>query len=247
MTGVRDPAGSSFYDDDEAIGAYLRHRHDKVRSPNLVMEDPAMLHELGELAGLDIVDLGCGDGTFARACIEAGCASYTGVDASAGMIERARGMAPEASFWHTSMENVALGRAVFDVVVSRMALHYVEDVAETFAAARRGLRRNGRLVFSVVHPTLTAALTVGDGPRTSVVVDNYFEPGRRSRPWFGSEVTWQHRTVEDYVSAVLAAGFELTALRECEPLEALFDGDVEEFERRRRAPVFLLISARVAG
>lgn len=240
-------AGSSFYDDAEALDAYLTHRHAEVRSPNLVMEDPAFRNELGDLTGLDVVDLGCGDGTFAAQCVRAGCASYTGVDASQGMIERARIAAPTASFQQSTMERVALGQSVYDLVVARMALHYVVDLDEVFVEAKSGLRPGGRIIFSVVHPILTAALEVDDGPRTSVTVDNYFELGDRHRSWFGSQVVWQHRTVEQYVSALLAAGFELTGLRECPPVEALFDGDDAEFERRRRAPVFLLVSARAPG
>lgn len=238
---------TSFYDNDEALEAYLAHRHADVISPNLVMENPAFLQALGDVQGLDIVDLGCGDGTFAAECADAGCRSYTGLDASAGMIERARASAPRASFQQSTMEDAALGRSIYDVVVSRMALHYVSNIGEVFAEAKRGLRRNGRIVFSVVHPTITAALDVADGPRTSVVVDNYFEPGVRVRSWFGSEVVWQHRTIEHYVTALLESGFEITDLRECAPVEELFKGDEAELTRRRRAPVFLLISARTSS
>ncbi len=240
---MTDAAG--FYNDAEALEAYLTHRHAEVRSPNLVMEDPAFRNELGDASGLDIVDLGCGDGTFAAQCIHDGCASFTGIDASAGMIDRARVAAPTAVFHQSAMEDLALAVSAFDVVVARMALHYVSDIAPVLAEARRGLRPGGRLIFSVVHPVLTAALEVADGPRTSVSVDNYFGAGERVRSWFGSSVVWQHRTIEHYVAAVLDAGFELSALRECPPVEELFDGDTAELERRRRAPVFLLISARM--
>lgn len=238
---------TSFYDDEQALDAYLAHRHADVSSPNLVMEDPAFRAELGDVAGLDVLDLGCGDGSFGAQCVAASCGSFTGVDSSQGMIDRAKASLPEAAFSVASMEALEIKNDAYDVITSRMALHYVADLAPLLAQIRRGLRPNGRLVFSVVHPVLTAALEAATGQRTSVSVDNYFEPGDRERSWFGSSVTWQHRTIESYITALLDAGFELSALRECEPVEELFGGDLVELERRRRAPVFLLLSARVAG
>lgn len=237
---------SEFYNDADSLAAYLAHRHSEVTSPNLVMENPAFRDELGSVNGLDIVDLGCGDGTFAAECVEAGCGSYFGVDASPGMIERAELAAPTASFECAGMDAVDLAPRAYDLVVARMALHYLADLDPVLSSVHRSLRPGGRLIFSVVHPVLTAALATSEGQRTSVTVDDYFAPGDRRRPWFGSEVTWHHRTIEEYVSAVLDAGFELTALRECPPIEALFEGDRAEFERRRRVPVFLLVSGRAS-
>lgn len=239
--------GAGFYDDPLAVDAYLTHRHQQVASPNLVMENPAFLDELGDVEGLAILELGCGDGTFAAECVAAGCASFQGVDGSAEMIERARSAAPSAAFDLGRMEDLRTADATYDLVVARMALHYVVDLPSLLIEMRRALRPGGRLIFSVVHPVVTAAESVADGPRTSVTVDDYFKAGDRTRSWFGSEVVWQHRTIESYVAAVLAAGFELTSLRECEPAEALFDGDVAEYERRRRAPLFLLIAAVAAS
>lgn len=239
-------SGFNFYDDAEALAAYLAHRHADVSSPNLVMEDPAFRREFGDVSGLDIIDLGCGDGTFAVQCIEAGCNSYTGIDGSAGMIDRARVVAPTATFRQSVMESTTLDDRSCDVVVARMALHYVTDLAAVLIKVKRALRPGGRIIFSVVHPIITAALTVADGPRTSVSVDNYFEAGDRERSWFGSSVVWQHRTVEHYATTVLDAGFGITALRECPPVEELFDGDIAEYERRRRVPVFLLMAGRVS-
>ncbi|WP_309108260.1 ATP-binding protein [Arthrobacter sp.] len=64
------------------------------------------------------------------------------------------------------------------------------------------------------------------------------------RLWMGDTVTWFHRTIEQYVGAINGAGFNLTALRECEPEPGRFGGDEAELVRRRRVPLFLLLSAR---
>ncbi len=237
--------GGSFYDDQSAFDAYLNHRHAAVSSPNLVMEDPAFTQAVGPLAGRRILDLGCGDGTFAAVAADAGVASYLGIDGSQRMIERARHAvsSERVRFEQADMEDYRSADESFDLVTSRLALHYLADLSPVLTNARRALVDGGQFVATVVHPVVTAAATVPDGPRQAVEVDDYFEPGPRTRSWFNSEVTWFHRTVEHYIDAVLSADFSIEAVRECAPVEALFDGDTSEFERRRRAPLFLLLAA----
>lgn len=245
MTTPEGIRGNGFYEDPELLDAYLSHRRAAVTSPSLVMEDPAFRSEAGDLAGLHILDLGCGDGTFAKACVAAGCQRYVGVDGSQGMVSRARDNAPftNVEFRLAELEYYEPEVDSFDLVVSRMALHYVRDLKPVFARVRRSIRGIGRLIFSVAHPVITSGNEAAEGPRQSQVVDNYFSPGDRRREWFGQPVLWQHRTVEQYVDLTLYAGFRLDRLRECEPVRALFGDDANEYARRLRVPVFLLISA----
>jgi hypothetical protein len=98
-------------------------------------------------------------------------------------------------------------------------------------------------VFTVVHPVITShdARPSSQELRTDWLVDNYFVSGPRKQHWLNGEVVWHHRTIEDYVSGLSRAGFELTSLRECPPQRDLF-ADAAEFERRKRIPLFLLLS-----
>lgn len=246
MTDSETERGGAFYDDEQQLDRYLAHRHAAVTSPNLVMEEPAFMLEAGDLSGLRVLDLGCGDGTFSQRSLELGCESYLGIDGSSAMIERCAAWPrhPRVSFRHGDIEDVSLPPASVDLVVSRLALHYVRDLGPVIERARESLIAGGRLIFSVVHPVVTASVTEPVGQRAAVVVDDYFRSGDRRRAWFGKPVHWQHRPIETYVDAVIGAGFGLTAVRECAPVEHLFAGDDAEFDRRRRVPLFLLISAR---
>ena len=143
-----------------------------------------------------------------------------------------------------AIEDLDVDAGSVDLVLSRLALHYVDDVATVFARARRWLAPGGRLVVTVVHPVMTSHIARPDRetPRTSWVVDDYFDPGPRPQQWLGSEVTFFHRSVEDYVDALTGNGFRLTALRECAPVREAFD-DEAEYARRRRIPRFLLLAA----
>lgn len=245
------PAGGSFsfYDDEHRLDQYLKHRHQAVSSPNLVMEDPAFRDTTGDVTGQRILDLGCGDGAFGIQCIDEGCDSFLGIDASAGMIERARKRRSHDSlrFEVADAASYQPATAAYDLVTSRLALHYLADLGPPLDAARSALDLGGRLVVSVLHPVLTSGPTTPAGQRQDLVVDNYFSPGPRQREWFGANVTWHHRTIESYLEELRLAGFVLTDLRECAPVEERFLGDRAEYDRRLRVPLFLVLAAHVAS
>jgi hypothetical protein len=56
-SGARAPGGA-FYDSPGVFDRYSAHRGEPILSPNLVMEDPAVLDHLGDVAGLRVLDLG---------------------------------------------------------------------------------------------------------------------------------------------------------------------------------------------
>lgn len=241
----------SVYDDPQALAAYQRHRHSGVSSPNTTMEEPALWRELGSVDGLRVADLGCGDASIAPALLAAGAVGYYGIDSAGAMVAAAQAtLAGSAGrVEQTAIEDFHPEPDSFDLIVSRLALHYVADVDRVLRACRAGLAPGGRLVVTVVHPVITClrdGAEIPSGRRTSWLVDNYFEAGPRQRPWLGRTVTWHHRSIEDYVSALLRAGFTLTNLRECPPERSLFGDDEAEYTRRTRTPLFLLLSARIS-
>ncbi len=238
--------GGAFYDDARVHARYTAGREDSRFSPNVVMEQPAVLTELGDPAGLRVLDLGCGDAGFGRWLLAAGARSYLGIDGSRRMVELAtRTLAGTAGrVQRGDLEDLMTDRGSVDLVTARLVLHYVADLDPVLAAIVDALAPGGRLIISVVHPVITSHDNRVAGPRTHWTVDDYFLCGARRRVWMGSEVTWQHRTVETYVDAILRAGLTVTALRECAPDPARFDGDTAELARRRRVPLFLLLSAR---
>lgn len=237
--------GSRFYEDRAVRTRYLAHRHSGASSPNEVMEEPAFLHALGPLDGMCVVDLGCGDGATAASVVGLGAQEYLGIDGSIGMIEAARERTAMSGvrFIRQDIEDLDLGHATFDVVISRMALHHVERLDPVMASIRDGLRPGGRLIITVPHPVITCHDAGGAQPRTNWTVDDYFDRGPRRRLWFESTVVWHHRTVEDYVRLTVEHGFGLEVLSECEPDAGLLAGRPDELVRRRRVPLILLIAA----
>ncbi len=215
------------------------------------MEHPALAEELGPVSGLRVLDLGCGEAEIGRELLSAGAARYRGIDGSTRMIEAARrvlaGTTGEAVL--CDIEDLAEPAESFDLVLSRMALHYVADLGPVLRAARACLAPGGRVVLTVVHPVITSsdARASSTEPRQNWVVDDYFNTGPRDQRWLGARTLWHHRTIEDYVFELRDAGFALVNLRECAPHRERFDDDAE-FERRRRIPLVLLLAgARAAA
>ena len=236
--------GGSVYDDPKVFDRYRRKRDASAFDPNHVMEEPAVLAELGDPSGRRVVDLGCGDGAFGAMLLAAGAVDYLGIDGSHTMVEQARRRlagTPNGRIELGDLEDFIAPAGSADLVTCRLALHYVEDVHPVLNAVAHWLTPGGRFVMTVVHPVITSWDNRPEGPRTSWTVDHYFDPGPRTRPWFGSQTRWYHRTVEHYVQAFLCAGLTLTALRECEPVSARCADEPGELARRRRVPLYLLL------
>jgi SAM-dependent methyltransferase len=242
-----DAAGGAFYDAGDSFDRYREAAAPGPESANHVMEEPAVTEALGDPRGLRVVELGCGDGAFGRRLLDAGCASYLGIDGSDRMVAAARvalaGTAGEIR--QEPIEGMTLTPAAFDLVVSRMALHYVADLDAALAACHACLAPAGRILLTVTHPVITShdARPDTEQRRGNWVVDDYFTPGPREQRWLGGRVLWHHRTVEDHVASLIRAGFELTRLSECPPRPERFGDDAAELARRRRIPLFLLLAA----
>ena len=154
-----------------------------------------------------------------RELLNAGAGSYRGIDGSSRMVQAARRTLSETigEAVLCDIEDLAEPPESFELVLSRMALHYIADLGGTLRACHACLVPGGRLVFTVVHPVITShdARQSSTEPRQNWIVDDYFIPGPREQQWLGSRTVWHHRTIEDYVTEMRSAGFALINLREC--------------------------------
>lgn len=238
--------GPRFYDDDRVFARYMRHRLGD-ETPNDTLEKPDLLDLVGSAVGLRVLDLGCGDAEIGTELLAAGSRSYLGVEPSQNMVAAARetlagtGGQVEAA----TIEAWAYPPEAFDLVISRLALHYVDDVAATFRQVFRTLAPGGRFVFSAEHPVMTSCDRgrPPDTKRQDWIVDDYHVSGRRVTHWMGQDVVKYHHTVGEYVDALLGAGFVVEGLREGRPRRERFLHE-ETYRRRLRIPLFLLMAAR---
>jgi SAM-dependent methyltransferase len=144
-----------------------------------------------------------------------------------------------------TIEDWSLPTAAYDLIVSRLALHYVEEYDALCRRVFAALAHRGRFVFSVEHPVLTSSVGAAQpaGPRQAWIVDDYFNTGKRVKGWLGGQVVIYHRTIEDYFGGLQRAGFVVEHLRESCPRRELFT-DAETYARRMRVPLLLFFAAR---
>jgi SAM-dependent methyltransferase len=218
------------------------------------MEHADLLALLPDVGGRHVLDLGCGAGQLARHLAERGAAEVVGVDISEQMLDVARRewAHPRVTYRHQAIERLALPPGRLDLVVSSLALHYVEDYAGLIRRVAGWLKPGGILVYSIEHPIFTARLP-GDGwilddagRRTRWAIDRYAAEGAREETWFVSGVRKVHRTMATLLNGLVDAGLTVERVVEPLPSEAwLREHPLAADERRR--PVFLLIRARNAA
>lgn len=248
---VKQVTPQNIYDDTTFFEGYKALR-DGDTGLNGPLEIPALHRLLPSLANLHVLDLGCGFGNFARFARTQGAASVTGVDISARMLEEAamRTSDPAVGYVHQPIETYEPAPQSFDLVVSSLALHYIENYAELVQRVYHALKPGGCFVLSVEHPICTAYpagwVRDADGHKRYWPVDQYREEGRRDTRWFVDGVVKYHRTVETYVNTLIRAGFVLDHLGEPAPAEEALALRPELAADCRRPPFLFLRAMRPA-
>ncbi|TDQ42661.1 class I SAM-dependent methyltransferase [Aureibacillus halotolerans] len=204
---------------------------------------------LPELHGKRVLDLGCGFGWHCRYAREQGASHVVGVDISEKMLERAKEMTNDdkIQYHRSSMESIKFKEGSFDVVISSLAFHYVQDIATLFEEIHRVLSPDGALVFSMEHPIFTSRAdqdwTYNEaGEIRHWPVDHYQEEGIRHTSFLTNDVIKYHRTSATLINTLLSAGFQLKEIQEPQPTKEMMAAQPTMKEESRR-PMFLLLSA----
>ncbi len=234
----------------ELAESYIAFRESADRYNDL-LEVPAMRELLGDVAGRDVLDAGCGTGVHARYCARRG-ARVVGVDLSHRLLLEARKLADRESLdlalVEGDVENLGMfpaGR--FDAVVSSVVLAF--HLKRVFAEFHRVLRTGGRLLFSDLHPVFQCGRPLEQEGRPGLAFSGYFDRALRNAvDPFGeapddrhATLHWRHHTLGDYFEALAAGGFVVRRFVEPEPRPGARSAKAD---RARAYPVFFLIEAQ---
>ena len=239
------------YDNPEFFERYARFPR-SVEGLSAAGEWHELKRLLPDFTGKRVLDLGCGFGWHCRYASDHGAAAVIGVDLSEKMLEKAKADTHDESIHYVraAMEDVDFPPASFEVVLSSLALHYVEELEPLVRRVYGWLAPGGDFVFSCEHPVFTAEgsqdwVTGPDGAPLHWPVDRYFTEGRRPAHFLGCDVVKYHRTLTAYVQTLLGVGFVLKALVEPRPDPRLMGVPGMADELRR--PMMLLLAARKPG
>jgi SAM-dependent methyltransferase len=199
--------------------------------------DPPLFALLGDVTGMRVLDVACGNGHNARRLARLG-AQVTGVDFSPEIITRCRTreqQEPLGIMYHVA-DAARLNMfddALFDLAICQMALMDIADAEGAVREVARTLRPAGRLVAQFLHPCFfvpeaSSWVVERMGPDTT-----FWRKVRRYREPFQGKVYWRegddliytasyHRPLSWYVRVLREASLALTALEEpVPPLEFL--------------------------
>ncbi|MEZ4622022.1 MAG: methyltransferase domain-containing protein [Caldilineaceae bacterium] len=189
---------------------------------------PPLLDLVGNVAGLTVLDAGCGEGIVSRLLAERG-AQVTGIDVAPRFIELARERDRTGAIrylCHDLSQPLPAYHEHFDQVVSNFVLNDVPDYQGFVATLATFLKTGGRIVLSMNNP-YSAVMREK--------VENYFDSGRStlySMAQRGIAVYYYHRTMEEYVTAFAEQGLLLRRLidvRMSPELVARFPSEIARF------------------
>lgn len=212
--------------------AHAFHQHAEDSAYNAHYDRPAMLDLIGDVAGKDVLDVGCGSGYYTSALVEAG-ACVTAFDASPTLVDLAREQVGDRAQLRVADVEQPLAwidDGSFDIAVMALVLHHLEDRVSALSEIRRVLRPGGHLVLSTVHP-VEDWLRLGGG---------YFDRDVIAESWnAGWDVRFWRMPLTAWCAEFAEAGFLIERLVEPQPAESMRERDPVVFDRLSKAPAFI--------
>ena len=238
---------------------YDERSDDWQRNEPILLSDftarPFLLKWCEPVKGLDVLDLGCGEGYFARQLKQRGAGKIRGIDVSKEMVKAAaeRELREKLGIDYFAGDATDLSSNLksesFDLVVAVFLFNYLDldHTRRTMSEVFRLLRPGGRFVFAVPHPSLPFLgekrppfYFEPDGKGYFSGRDSQFEGEIWRRDGKSVPVRCVHKSLEDYMTALALAGFErMPRLAELRATEEHLAKDPEWFGPLRDLPLHL--------
>jgi SAM-dependent methyltransferase len=203
-----------------------------------------------------VLDLGCGEGYFARHLRARGASLVVGVDQSAGMIDLARQQEKAEPLGIDYSVGCATNlkmfpAATFDMTIAVFLFNYltVEQTAQCMTEVARVVKPGGRFLFAVPHPAFPFMRRAEPPFYFSVDGVGYFSGRDRhcagkiwKRDGTHLDVQLRHKTLEDYFDGLATAGFRtLPRVRELRVTPELVELDPGFFGPAVDTPLHMAI------
>ena len=228
------------YDAYEKLADEYAARVD-TKPHNAYLEKPTTLTLLPDVKGKNVLDAGCGPGSYTEWLVNNG-ANVIAIDASPKMIKYARERVREKADFrlHDLREPLDfIQDKSLSLILAPLCLDYIKDYVPVFKEFKRVLKESGVFVFSVGHPALNLLIETG--------IENYFEVTLFEMWWsgFGEKVLMPsyHRPIEDITESLYKVGFLIERILESKPTMDYKRADLEGYEKIRKRPNFLHIRA----
>lgn len=208
----------------------------------------AELDVLGDVAGKDVIELGCGTAYFSAWLAKRG-ARPVGLDVTPAQLDTARRMMRETGIEfplvEASAEDVPLPDESFDLALSEYGASIWADPDLWIPEAARLLRRGGELVF-LCNSTLSVLCMPDEGKIQERLVRSQFDLGRMQWPGENEGVEY-HLGHGDRLRLLRESGFDVIGLWELRAPQSATDHEFYGFvpaEWARRWPAEEIWKAR---
>lgn len=212
-------------------------------------EWPALEKMLPDFCGKRVLDLGCGYGWHCQYAASKGATKVIGIDLSEKMLQEAAQLnnSDVIEYYQSGIEDFDYPNESFDVVISSLALHYIENLDEIFQRIYRTLLPGGLLIFTIEHPIFTAYGSEDwfyneDGVPLHWPVDHYFTEGYRETRFLGEKVIKYHHTLTTLLQGLIQNGFTIKDVMEPQPTEEMLQ-TIPGMKEELRRPMMIILSA----
>ncbi len=200
--------------------------------------DPIMFKLAGNLKNKTILELGCGNGYLSRSFLKHDPKSLTLLDISKYNLEFAKSMFTNNRIKYLEQDATKkwkVENSSVDLIYSNMMLNEVANIKTPMSEAYRVLKRNGKFIFSVTHPSWDLYIYAQEkaGIKSSKIkgLGNYFSKGfskyimgtdSKTNPSLAKkykrefEVEHYQRPLSDYFNTLTSAGFNVKKIVEPE-------------------------------
>ncbi len=243
-------AKQNIYDNETFFEGYKSLRDREVNA-NVLFEIPTLLSLLPDLKGKRVLDLGCGFGEHCKEYIDKGASRVVGVDISEKMLQVAReeNSDPNIEYINIPMEDIGSIGETFDVVISSLAIHYIEDYESVVRAVYSLLSDGGIFIFSQEHPMNTCYSGClqrwtpdENGRKIHANIANYCVEKGYDFNWFVDGVVHYHRMFSTVINTLADAGFRIEKVVEPYPDETLLEKYPDYYDNLHK-PDFLFVKS----
>ena len=240
----------NIFDNERFFEGYKKIRQNPYNA-NVLEEFPAIMSLCPDVNEKAVLDLGCGYGEKCKRFSEMKARLVIGIDISEKMLEIANkeNKAANIKYFNRDMMTIDALNEKFDVVISSLALHYIDDFKGLISKVYSVLKGDGVFIFSQEHPLTTAPIKGVNwtkdehGNILHYNLTDYCRNGERKVSWLVDGVIKYHRCFSKIVNELTDAGFVIERMLEPVPPDEV----VNKFPSYRKdidKPNFLIIRAR---
>jgi len=207
---------------------------------NAQFDRPSLCALSPDVCGKQVLDMGCGPGEYTKILVEKG-AEVTAIDISEKFIEiitkRFENISAYVQDLNLGLPKEESGK--YDIVISPLTIHYVEDLKSLFREVSRVLKPKGLFLFSTHSP-------IADGMhykpknyyKTELVTDTWNTIGKPV------EVQFYRRPLTEIFQAIFSSAMCIIDFSEGIVGEKIKDSSERNFQYLSTQPNFIYVKCR---